>query len=116
MKENSTWQNISQNREIKFKIRDKVAKDFFMWEDIQVHTHYVFMQYTWLKDKNWKEIYEWDKVKFYNWYYDDITEVVRYKSWWRWLEWCESFLHELFVRKDENKKELWNYLDVELVF
>ena len=40
------------------------------WENIMPHI--IFMQYVWIKDKNWKEIYEWDIVKWYV----GIAEVV----------------------------------------
>ena len=91
-------------------------KENTIWHCESIDREMKDIKYTWLEDKNWLKIHKWDKLKFYNWYYDDITEVVRYKTWWRWLEWCETFLHELFVRKDENNKELWKYLDVEVVF
>jgi hypothetical protein len=33
------------------------------------------MQFTWLKDKNWKEIFEWDKV---TWLFNEKRNTIYY--------------------------------------
>lgn len=61
----------------------------------------IIMQYTWLKDKHWKEIYEWDLIidnnQQHSWYNKIIeVEITPYKTttkqeslwYWAW-EWYE---------------------------
>ena len=53
--------------------------DYF-WDDEDA----LVMQYTWLKDKNWKEIYEWDVIA-----YADIN--LGYVCFWEcWIN-CNEY-------------------------
>ena len=81
-------------REIKFRAWDKVLKKFLISENHPQGDNSLFwavaywlpiMQYTWLKDKNWKEIYESDIVKFKskNWWNEPekYIEEIKFNNW-----------------------------------
>ena len=85
------------SREIKFRAWDKKYRRMrtpdaiFEWkpyyyDDLNGEIYEkdsILMQYTWLKDKNWKEIYEWDLL------YRDLTNyfIVKY---------CDSWFYPFF--------------------
>lgn len=85
-------------REIKFRLRNKDWNEIISWKTLcEQHNEFinfelqtdelVFMQYTWLKDKTWKEIYEGDVLNI--WQYKYRTK----RTWWGFY--LENVLNEL---------------------
>lgn len=84
-------------RPIKFRAYGKNSKEFLSYiengktitgltleniQNIEDIDSWDFQQFTWLLDKNWKEIYDWDVLR----YGSDLLLVAPYWTWF-WLRW-----------------------------
>lgn len=109
----------NQMREIKFRVYTEVSNEVLGMEYFDLKNtsrrNNTIMQYTWLKDKNWKEIYEGDIVKWNN-TKKDVFHIVEYKSYqdsWWYLDvkilWFEDVSFWEVVWNIYENKELLDY-------
>lgn len=103
-------------REIKFRAWDKDSKEMIPLFNIDFEHNIInkgslwkslysveLLQYTWLKDKNGKEIYEGDIVEYgieWGYWHNDYTikRTVEYKEWHYnpFIHWHEEFTQKTY--------------------
>lgn len=68
-----------------------------------------------LQDKEGKGIYNWDIIE-YTWclWNTEKWVIEWYFAWWWGVGNTENFLHEFFVRNDEEKS--WKHLDLKVIW
>ena len=108
------------NREIKFRFiwrHNRSDIRYFSIEEImeeRSHIHFNDFdvnEYTWLKDKNWKEIYEGDIVKvLFDW---NIAEIREWQCIIEAISWPHSYM--LCNMKWEDFEIIWNLYETPLL-
>lgn len=123
-------------RPIKFRAWDKTKKKMYLFDEIIICSEYNLLwfhlewehnyceldidednyelaQFTWLHDKNWKEIYEGDIVFSEEW--NPTTYSVEFERWafCFWYPWCYQLTNCKYLEKFE---VIWNiYENLELL-
>ncbi len=72
------WISFIEDKEDWTKKWDRVSipsKDYKFFSE-EENDYWVWRQYTWLTDKNWKEIYEWDYVIWINQWTSSPTWII----------------------------------------
>ena len=96
-------------REIKFRAWDwkEMYSPSIDWWDFSIsqvlNDTDNLMQYTWLRDKNWKEIYEWDIVKVWDY---EWLEIVFQDGRFIPLLWEDDEYEDDWTR--ETLEVIWN--------
>lgn len=130
-------------RELRFRAWDKVLKMMFNWDEIENNElktwlsywelfisiqkrnwdwdNLTIMQYTWLKDKKWKEIYIWDIVKFKSmatkdyqtWYIDEY----RWSENWNCQYWLKIYQNKFYNWKNNlERTNIDNPTEIEIMW